>query len=522
MKVTQEKLPASQIGLEIEITPEMSSKAYEKTLQEFTRNANIPGFRKGKVPRQVLLQRFGSARIKASVLEDLIQDSLKLAIDREKINALGQFSLRSSFDELLEKFEPGSAITFAAAVDVPPEAKLGTYTGLSVQAEEIKYDPARVDNVLEDYRKRSATLVPIEGRAAAWGDMAIVDFKGRFAEAQEDETEPGEIPGGSAEDFTIEIAEGKFIAGFVDGIVGMNSGETKEVAVTFPEGYPQEDLAGKPAVFTITLKELKTQELPELDDDFAQDVSEFETLAELRESLESRYQKEAEQKTKDNKQEALLAELVKQVEVELPETLVKQEVDYAVTQTAMQFSQQGMDVKKMFTQEIVQMLRQQARPEAITRIQRTLALGEVAKKESLEVEAAAIEAKMAEILAQYRGQEQEIDRKRLREVVSEDLLKDKILEWLEANGTVELVPEGSLKPAEEEADDAEEASEEVEAADATVEVEAEAVEAAPAEAPKAKAAKADKAKTEEAKAEETEAAPKKAKSTKAKTPKAEK
>jgi trigger factor len=486
MKVTQEKLPASQIGLEIEITSEMSSKAYEKALQEFTRSANIPGFRKGKVPRQVLLQRFGSSRIKATVVEDLIQDSLKKAIENEKIQALGQFSLRSSFDELVEQYQPGSPLTFAAAVDVPPEAKLGEYTGLTVQAEEIKYDPARVDGVLEDYQKRSATLVPVEGRAAEQGDVAIVDFAGVYTpEDAEEGAEPSEIPGGSAEDFQVELSDGKFIPGFVEGVFGMNPGETKEVEVSFPDEYPQAELAGRPAVFTITLKELKAQELPELDDDFAQEVSAFETLAELRESLETRFQKEAEQKTKDNKQEALLNELIKHVEVELPETMVKQEIDYSVTQTAMQFSRQGMDIKKMFTQEIVEMLRTQARPEAITRIQRTLALGEIAKQQSIEVEASAIEAKMNEVLAEYAGQDQEIDRDKLREAVSEDLLKDKILGWLEEHGTVELVPEGSLKPAEEEEEEeAEEtAPEATTAAEETIEVAAEVVEETAPEAP---------------------------------------
>jgi trigger factor len=503
MKVTQEKLPASQIGLEIEITPEMSSKAYEKALQEFTRSANIPGFRKGKVPRQVLIQRFGSSRIKASVVEDLIQDSLRQAVEKEKIQTVGQFSLRSSFEDLVDQFEPGSALTFAAAVDVAPIATVEGYKGLSVQAEEVKYSPEQVDDVLEDYRKRSATLVPIEGRAAAHGDIAIVDFSGKFAEAQEGESEPGEIPGGSANDFQIELTEGKFIEGFIEGVFGMNPGETKEVAVSFPESYPQEDLAGKPALFTITLKELKEQELPDLDDDFAQEISAFETLAELRESLETRYQKEAEEKTKSNKQEALLKELVKHIEVELPETMVRQEVDHAVTQTAMQFSQQGMDIKKMFTREVVDMLRQQARPEAITRLQRTLALGEVAKKESIEVDASAVEAKMNEVLADYRGQD--IDHDRLREVLTEDLLKDKILGWLEENGSVELVPEGSLEP-EEEAAEAEPAA----AAEATVEVEATPVEA---EAVEAEAVEAEAVEAEEA------PAPKKAKSTKAKAAK---
>lgn len=478
MKVTQEKLPASQIGLEIEITPEMSQQAYEKTLQEFTRFANIPGFRKGKVPRQVLIQKFGSTRIKAAVVEDLIQNGLQQAIEQEKIEAIGSPELKSSFEELVQQFKPGSALTFSAAVDVSPAVTLKHYTNLQVKAEESKYDPARVDQVLEDYRKRSATLVPVEERPAQQADVATVDFTGRLT-GELSEEESDEIPGGSAQDFEIELTEGRFIAGFVDGIIGMQPGETKEVSVAFPEDYPQQDLAGKPAVFTITLKELKERELPELDDDFAQEVSEFETLEALRESLESRFQKETEQKTKESKHEALLNQLVEELEVDLPETLVRREVDYSITQTAMQLGQQGLDVKKTFTKEVVAMLRDQARPEALTRLKRTLVLGEVAKQESIEVEADAVQAKVDELLAEYAGQD--IDVNRLREVVQEDLLREKILGWLEEHNTIELVPEGSLQPAEPEAEslEAESAEPEVTSAEATsdaIEVKAELVE----------------------------------------------
>lgn len=489
MKVTQEKLPASQIGLEIEITPEMSQQAYDKALQEFKRFANIPGFRKGKVPRQVLIQKLGATRIKASVVEELVQSGLQKAIEQEEIAAIGNPELKTSFEELVQQFQPGAALTFSAAVDVAPEVTLKQYSGLQVQAEEFKYDPARVDQVLEDYRKRSATLVPVEERPAQQGDIATVDFTGRLA-GELAEGESNEIPGGSAQDFEIELTEGRFIPGFIDGIIGMKPDETKEVSVTFPEDYPQGDLAGKPAVFTITLKELKERELPELDDDFAQEVSEFETLAELRESLESRFQKEAEQKTNQSKQEALLNQLVEQMDVELPETMIRREVDYSITQTAMQLSQQGMDIKKTFTQEIVSMLREQARPEALTRLKRTLLLGEIAKQESLEVEPDAVEAKVSELLADYqeRGME-DIDMDRLREVVEEDLLREKIFAWLEEHNTIELVPEGTLKPAEEPAetaaDNADSGAEtpatELPASEATVEVDAVPAEASPAE-----------------------------------------
>lgn len=437
MKVTQEKLPASRLGLEIEIPSESTSQAYEKTLQQLIRQANIPGFRKGKVPRQVVLQRYGIRSIKATAIEELIEDSLRQVLEQEKIDALGNAELRSSLEELVEQYEPGKPLTVSLSIDVAPTAKLVSYKGLTAQAEEILYKPERVDEVLESYRERSATRVPVEGRPAKEHDIAVVDFSGQITG-----DEPKEIPGGSATDFEVELSEGRFIPGFVEGIIGMSVGETKEIETTFPEDYSQAELAGQPAVFTVTLKDLKEKELPELDDDFAQDISEFETLAELRESLEKRFQDEANDKTKANKQEALLEALVANLEVELPETLIRREVDHMITQTAMRFAEQGMDIKQMFTPEMVNMMRERSRPEAIARLRRTMALGEVAKQESITVDAAEVEAKVEEVLKDLGGRS--VDRDRLREVIEEDLIRDKIFEFLEANSTVELVPEGTL------------------------------------------------------------------------------
>ncbi len=472
MKVTQEKLPASQIGLEIEIPPDMSKKAYEQVLQEFTRSANIPGFRKGKVPRQVLLQRFGSTRVKAAALEELVQSGVRQAIEQEKIDAIGNFQLRSSFEDLVQQYEPGSVLTFSAAVDVQPEVKLDQYTGFHVQAEKVEYDPQQVDKVLEERRAELATLIPVEGRAAQMGDTAVVDFSGRIVAEEGAEGEAAEIPGGQAEDFQVELSEGRFIPGFIDGMVGMNPGETKEVSVKFPADYPQADLADKPAVFTITLKELKEKELPELDDDFAQEVSEFQTLAELRASIESNFQKNADSKTDANKEQAIISELLKQIEVDLPMTLIDREVDYMLTQTAIELQNQGLDIKRLFTQDMIPQLRERSQPEAITRIKRTLALGEVAKRESIQVEPEVIETRIKEVMEQYS--DRDIDQERLRSVVEEDLLKEKILKWLEERSTIELLPEGSLAKQEDEEESAEPEAEVEATADgeATVDVEA--------------------------------------------------
>ncbi|MBD2077472.1 trigger factor [Phormidium sp. FACHB-592] len=449
MKVTQEKLPASQIGLEIEITPEMSQKAYEQVIQKFTRTANIPGFRKGKVPRQVLVQRFGSMQLKATALEELIDETLKQAIEQEKIDALGNFQLRSSFEELVSQFAPGSALTFSASVDVQPEVTLQQYTDFQLQAEEIKPDAERVEKVLQQYQEQTATLIPVEGRAAQFGDTTVIDYKGVLV-SDDPDAEPEPFPGGEAEDFQVELAEGKFIEGFIDGIVGMNPGETKDLPIPFPADYTQETLAGRDAIFTITLKEIKEKELPALDDDFAQEVSEFETLAELRSSLEARYVEEADEKTKANKEQAILDELLKHIEVELPETLIEREMTYLLNQTAMQLQNQGIDVKRLFNQDTIPMLKERSRPEAIDRIKRTLALGEVAKRESIKVEPNEVKAKVAELMAELG--DRDIDPDRLQAVVTEDLLKEKIVDWLLERSTVELVPEGTLAKPEDDAD----------------------------------------------------------------------
>ncbi|MEM6612790.1 MAG: trigger factor, partial [Cyanobacteria bacterium P01_C01_bin.72] len=381
---------------------------------------------------------------------------------------LGQPNLRSDFDELLGQYNPGDTITFSVAVDVPPSLELADYNGLNVKAEEIVYQSEKVDEFINQQRETRADLVPVEDRAAEMGDVSFIDFKGVLPEEDNQE-----IDGGSATNFQVEIAEGKLIPGMVEGIVGMKPEETKEVSVTFPEDYPQEDLAGKPAVFSITLNELKTKELPELDDDFAQEVSddEFETFAAYRESVEKRFQEQAEEQTNNNINNAIADALLEQNNVDLPDSLIQEEVTSVLTKTLMQMQQMGLDVRQLFNSDNVPMLRENARPEAVTNLQRSLILQEIATKEGLEPDQGAIDAKIAEIRPELEGQD--VDEDRLLDMVTSDLLNENTYKFLREKAQVELVPEGSLKQEEEETEevieaDAEEASEET--------VEAEAVE----------------------------------------------
>ncbi|VEP11463.1 Trigger factor [Hyella patelloides LEGE 07179] len=446
MKVTQEKLPDSQIGLEIEISGDTSRNTYEKVISQLARSSNIPGFRKGKVPRPVLLQRMGTQRIKAAALEEIIQTSLADALKQEDINALGNYTLRSSFDELVQQYEPGETLVFSAAVDVVPSPELGDYQNLSVKAEESQYESQELSDYLEQLRNQQADVVPVENRAAESGDIAIVDFAGKLTEGEAAGTE---IEGGTATDFQVELVEGKLIPGMIEGIIGMKPEETKEVAVTFPEDYPKEELAGQPADFSITLKELKTKELPELDDDFAEEASngEHETLAAFKESLEKQFQEKADNETKNNINNALIEVLLEQSQVEIPETMLQEEVTQVLTQTLMQMQQMGLDVKQIVNSDTVPRMRENARPEAITNLKKSLVLAEIAAQENLKPDESAIKDKMAEISQELV--DREIDQEKLRTMVEEDLTTENTLDWLREKAQVELLPPGSLAEAEE-------------------------------------------------------------------------
>ncbi|ACK71535.1 trigger factor [Gloeothece citriformis PCC 7424] len=451
MKVTQEKLPDSQIGLEIEISPEKSQQTYETVVQNLARTTQIPGFRKGKIPRQVLVQRLGSQRLKAAALEEIIQSSLQEAVKQESIEVLGNYQLRSSFEELLEKYKPGESFSFSASVDVPPTVQLGDYQSLQIKAEETPYDPQKVDAWFDEQREKFVTLVPVEERSAQMGDVAIIDYQAKKAsETEGNELEP--IPGVEGTDFRVELGEGRFISGFVEGIVGMKPDETKDITATFPSDYPQEELAGQEAIFTVTLKELKEKELPELDDDFAEQLAEnseqkFETLAEWRDYLEKQVQEQAENETKNSIHAAIIKELVNISSVDVPETLIQDEVTELLRQTAVQMQQMGVDIKTLFTPENVNRMRENARPEAIERLKQTLVLREVAKVESLQADTEAIEERYNKLVSQLEGQD--IDLERLREVITEEILTQKTLDWLQEKATVELVPKQTSDTEEE-------------------------------------------------------------------------
>ena len=451
LKVTATPRPGSRVALEVAIPGSRSQASYEAAVDKLSRSVRLPGFRKGKVPRPVLLQQIGPLRVRATALEDLVDTACRDALEIEKVAAISRPELSEGFELVLERFEPGSDLTITLELDVEPTPTLRQTKDLSAEAEEVAFDPARVDELIEQSRRQLATLVPVDDRPAASGDVAVLSFKGVYTDSGE------EIEGGSSDASEVELEEGRMIPGFVEGVIGMAVGDTKTVDCQFPESYPQEDAAGRSARFEITLKDLKSRELPALDDAFAQQASDKQTLAELREDLETRLKEDSARRDRSARHEALLDALVEQLEVELPESLVQQEVRTLIEQTAGQIAQQGMDVKKLFTPDLVRSLMDTSRPEAEKRLRRSLALQALAAAEAIKVSDDELEAKVKEVrqsLSQEGTQEAAIDSQRLRQVVADDLLRDKLLAWLEENSTISAKPPADDNATEEATDGA--------------------------------------------------------------------
>ena len=435
LTVTASPRPGSRVALEVAVPANRTQASHEAAVEKLSRSIKLPGFRKGKVPRAVLVQQIGPLRIRATALEDLVDSVFRDALGQADVAAIGQPSLEGGFEGLLERFAPGEALSLVLELDVEPTPSLKATKGLKAEAVSVSFDPTRVDELIEQSRRQLATLVPVEGRAAQTGDVAVIGFEGTYVDSGE------AIAGGSGEAMEVELEEGRMIPGFVEGILGMKPGDSKTVDCQFPDEYPQQDAAGRKASFVISLSELKTRELPALDDAFAQEASDKQTLAELRADLETRLKDDAERRHTANRHEALLEALVEQLEVELPETLIQQEIVSLLEQTAGQLAQQGMDVKKLFTPQLIQSLRDTSRPEAEQRLKRSLALKALATAETIELAAEEIEAKVKELRRGF-SETANIDLARLREAVQEDLLREKLLGWLEEHATITEKSEG--------------------------------------------------------------------------------
>jgi len=437
LKVTTSSKPNSRIAVEVVVPADRCKNSYDEALSKLSRSIAIPGFRKGKVPRAVVIQQLGVKRIQASALESLLQKIWTETLDQEGIEPLCEPELEDGFETILENFNPEKILTLKLETDIAPIPTLKKSSGLTAEVENLIFDPRKVDELIEQSRAQLATKVPVNDRAAKKGDIALVSFKGSFSD------DGSEIEGGSADSVEIELEEGRMIPGFIEGVIGMNINDEKTLKCEFPKDYHQDNAKGRKAEFKVSLEDLKVKELPELNDEFAKQASDKENMTDLRADLEKRLKEDNDRKQEKNRQDSLLEALVKELEVELPKSLVDQEVRVIVEQTAQNFSQQGIDVKSMFTPELVKSLMESSKGEAEKKLRQKLALNALAKLEKIEVSPKEINSKLKEVKDDIKlSNEKNIDENRLKEAITDDLLQEKLFIWLEENNTVvEKAPE---------------------------------------------------------------------------------
>ena len=438
MQVIQEKRPGSRVGLKIVVEADRVKRSYEKTLRQLEQNIQIPGFRKGKAPRNLVVRQVGRERIMASAVDDLISEAIQQAFKEAQLTPISRFELDDEVGQLLAQFNPEADFSFSGYVEVYPEARVGQYKGLTVTATRVDVKPEQIDQLIDRWRDQRATLLPVEDRPAQLGDVVVIDFAARDAEGNPlDEM--------TTQDFQLELKEDNFIPGFVAGIVGMQLDETKEIAATFPDDYFRKELAGKTVTFTVCLREIKAKELPELDDAFVQEISSFQTVAELREHLQKRLEQDALRQSEENLETAILNAILETTEVDLPETLIEQETTQLLAQSLQALRQEGIkpgELRKFLSElppETLNQLKERHRPEAIDRLRRTLALSAIVRQEQIAVGSTELDVEVEEVMAAYAQQGQKLDRERVRQAVYESLLTNKVMAWLKSQTTVNWV-----------------------------------------------------------------------------------
>lgn len=334
MSAKLEKIENNEAYLEVEIDAETFEEGLEKAYKKVVKQVAIPGFRKGRVPRQLMEAHFGREILYEDALEYVVPDAYEAAIEELDIQAIARPEI-----EILE-VESGKPVKFSARVAVKPEVTLGQLEGLEIEVPSFEVSEADIDARLEEMQARYAQMIDKTDGEVVEGDTVFIDFKGYL--------EGTPFEGGEGQDYQLEIGSHTFVPGFEEQIIGMKVGETRDVNVTFPEDYTAEELAGKETVFTVTVNKIQTKQLRDLDDEFAQEVSNFDTLEELRQDIERSMREMLEQQLTSLKKEAVLNKAVALCEMDLPDAVVEMQLEGMMEQFAQRLAAQGLSLEQYF------------------------------------------------------------------------------------------------------------------------------------------------------------------------------
>ena len=372
MSVQVEKLEKNMAKLTIEVAPEELEKAIEGAYQKNKSKISVPGFRKGKVPRQMIERMYGKEVFYEDAVNALIPEAYEKAVDECEEEIVSSPKIE------VAQVEAGKPFIFTAEVALKPEVKLGKYKGVKVEKADTEVTDEEVDKEIDKERESNARNIDVTDRAVKDGDIVTLDFEG-FVDGTAFE-------GGKGENYPLTIGSGTFIPGFEEQLVGAEIGKETEVNVTFPEDYQAEDLKGKAAVFKCTVKEIKEKELPTLDDEFASEVSEFETLAEYKADIRGRLEERKAKAAREAKEAAVIEEIIKDSDMEIPEAMIETQQRQMIDEFAQRIQMQGLTLEQyfQFTGASYDQMIEQVKPQAEKRIQSRLVLEAVAAAEKIE------------------------------------------------------------------------------------------------------------------------------------------
>ncbi len=390
MSAKWEKLEGNSGVLTVEVSVEKVNEGLDAAFKKVVQKVNVPGFRKGKMPRAMFEKRFG--------VESLYQDALDILLPEAYGNAVEETGIepidRPDID--IEQMEKGKELIFKATVTVKPEVKLGEYKGLEVEEYNTEVTEEDVNKDLEALQTRHAELVVKEEGTAENGDTVVIDFEG-FVDGEA-------FDGGKADNYSLELGSGSFIPGFEDQLVGTSAGESKDVEVAFPEEYHAAELAGKPAVFKVTVHEIKGKELPVLDDEFAKDVDEeVETLDQLKEKIQKRLKDQKEHEAEHHVRDSVVEQAAANAEVDIPAVMVETEINRMMQEFEQRLQMQGMNLELyfQFSGQDQNALRAQMKEEAEKRVRVNLTLEAIAKQENIEATEEDVNAELEKMAQMY-------------------------------------------------------------------------------------------------------------------------
>lgn len=406
-----EKQEKSVVELIIEVGREEFEAAIEKVYKKQRGRISVPGFRKGKAPRKIIEGMYGSGVFYEDAINEIYPDAYAQAVEQEKLDVVAWPQV-----EIQEVGKDG--FTFKAKVTVRPEVKLGEYKGLSAEKEVAPVTDEDLDNELKPLINRATRAVTVE-REAKLGDTVVIDFEG-FKDGVPFE-------GGKAEGFDLELGSGTFIPGFEDQLVGTKAGDEKDLNVTFPEDYQAKELAGAPVVFKAKVHEVKEKQVPALDDEFAKDVSEFDTLEELKKDLGEKLKARREDAAQHAFENALIEQVVENMEVEIPDAMVDYEADKMVNNYAQRVTSQGIPFDQYLAMMgmTMEQMKEQAKEGALKQVQSDLALSAIVEAEKIEVTDEETDAEIKRLAEQYKMTEEQLKSAIILDDLKHDLCRQK-------------------------------------------------------------------------------------------------